>query len=94
MLTLLLLNGFNTFDLAMTQQALAAGAMEGNPLMRELLATSLENAAAFKLGVVILATIGVVLLRRYRRVLQAAVAATAMYAAVALYHVAGLFVLA
>jgi hypothetical protein len=64
-----LLLALNLADLTLTQRALAAGAIEVNPLMAALFATG--RAVAVKLGVGGVAVWGLWLLRRYRPALAA-----------------------
>ena len=87
---LLLANLLSLLDLESTWYALAHGALEGNPLMRSLLAASPAVAATFKLCVVAALSALVWWLRRYRRMLQVALLTAAVYGAVIAYQLAGL----
>ncbi|MDH4140893.1 MAG: DUF5658 family protein, partial [Coriobacteriia bacterium] len=87
------LNLLNVLDLTFTRLGLSMGAIEANPLMHAAFQQGLATAALFKVGVMLLVTAGVWWLRRYRRVLQVAFAATVLYGALALYHVAGLLLI-
>jgi hypothetical protein len=84
------LNALNLLDFLLTNRALAGGALEANPIMNALFMSGWESAAIFKLGTMLAVSVAVIALRRYRRVLQVAVAGVVLYSAIVLYHVGGI----
>lgn len=83
---LLIVNLLSILDLTMTHRVLALGAIELNPLMAHLLATDGTVAAAVKLALVGLGTLGIWLLRRRRPALQAALLLLAVFGLVVVYQ--------
>lgn len=84
------LNALNLVDFALTSRALAQGAAEANPIMNTIFLSGWENAALFKLGTMLAVSLAILLFRRYRMVLQVAVAGVTLYGAVVLYHLVGI----
>jgi hypothetical protein len=91
---LVLLNVLSLIDLGLTTYELTLGAAEGNPVMRMAFDAGPAAVIAVKVGVMVLVSVGIWWLRRYRRVLQLSVASVGAYAALLVYHVAGLATLA
>lgn len=87
---LVLVNLFSALDLALTLLALEMGAVELNPLMDHLLGIGVAPAAAVKVGIVLLATTGLWLLRRYRVALMTAVLIFAIYASLIVFELVGI----
>jgi Domain of unknown function (DUF5658) len=79
-------NLLSVLDLVFTLHALQNGAQEGNPLMRALLDWDPALAGGIKVGIIATLSLIIWRTRRYRLILQAAVFALAVYAAVILYH--------
>ena len=76
---LVLVNLLSVVDLLVTLEVLRLGAVELNPIMSRLLESGPAQAAVAKIGVVLLATLGLWLLRRHRAALSTAVALVAVY---------------
>jgi hypothetical protein len=89
----IVLNVLNIIDFALTSRALELGALEANPVMDAIFMSGWQNAALFKIGSMVAVSATILALRRYRRVLQVAVAAVALYSAIVLYHLVGMTVL-
>ena len=71
----------------MTAAEMVTGvAREGNPVLRDVIARSPLAGVFFKVIVVVLVSVGIWRLRRYRQVLAIALLALALYAAVLAYH--------
>ena len=87
------LNVLNLVDFTLTSRALSSGAVEANPIMNTIFLSGWENAALFKLGTMIAVSLAILAFRRYRMVLQVAVAGVTLYAAVVLYHIVGIVAL-
>jgi len=87
---LVILNVMSLIDLGLTAYELRLGAAEGNPVMRMAFDSGPAAVIAMKVGVMALVSAGIWWLRRYRRVLQLSVASVSAYAALLVYHVAGL----
>jgi len=87
---LVLVNVFSAIDLLITLELLRLGAVEVNPIMARLLASGAGTAAVAKLGVVLLATLGLWLLRRHRAALPTAVALMAVYGSLVTFELVGL----
>jgi hypothetical protein len=84
------LNLLSAADWALTMVSLSHGALEANAVMNALIFANPVAAGAFKA----IAMLGVTLLiwrsRRYRPILVTALGAVGVYAALMLYHAAGL----
>jgi len=91
---LVLLNIMSLIDLSLTSYELALGVAEGNPVMRMAFDAGPAAVIAVKVGVMLLVSAVIWWLRRYRRILQLSVASVGAYAALLIYHVAGLATLA
>jgi hypothetical protein len=91
---LALANLLSVLDLAFTLWALDHGATEANPLMRVLLDGHPVAAVFVKVGLVAGVSVIVYLMRRYRLMLQVAVLAVALFAAIVIYHCFGVMQLA
>lgn len=89
MLLLAAINVLNVMDLALTVEALKQGNAEANPVMAALFAQGPAPAAFFKILCVAAVSLAVWRLRSYRRVLQVAVSAFALYVGVMLFHIYG-----
>ena len=87
---LVLVNLFSAIDLLITLELLRLGAVEINPIMARLLALGPGPAAVAKLGVVLVATLGLWLLRRHRAALTTAVALVAVYGSLVTFELVGL----
>ena len=87
---LVLVNLFSAIDLLITLELLRLGAVELNPIMARLLESGLGTAAAAKLGVVLLGTLGLWLLRRHRAAPTTAVALVAVYGSLVTFELVGL----
>jgi hypothetical protein len=83
---LLIVNLLSILDLTMTHRILALGAIEVNPLMAYLLAEDVTGAAAVKIALVGLGTLGIWLLRRRRPALQAALLLLVVFGLVVVYQ--------
>ncbi len=86
------LNIFNLLDWRLTMSVLERGAIEANPIMAPLLEANPLTAGLFKIAVMLLVSLAIWNGRRYRRILEFAVVATACYAALLVYQVVGLTV--
>lgn len=89
LLVLTLANLLSLLDLVLTQRALAAGAVEINPVMRSLLADNPTAAAAVKIGLVAGVSALVFALRRYRLMITVGLLTVALFAIIVAYHVLG-----
>lgn len=87
---LIMINLLSVLDLVITLTVLEMGAVELNPLMAYLIDAGPVHAAAVKIGVVALATLGLWLLRRYRAALTTAVVLFAAYASLVVFELFGL----
>ncbi len=76
----------NAVDLILTMRALDLGATELNPVMAGLLGFDPVVAAAFKMTLVGTVAIGLWVLRRYRRVLEASLLLVGTFAVLTGYH--------
>jgi hypothetical protein len=85
-----LLNVLNVLDLRFTLIGLERGAVEANPVMSSFLGFGSGSAAVFKIALMVVISLAVWSGRRYRRILEFAVLATGVYAAVIVYHIVGL----
>jgi hypothetical protein len=83
---LVLINLFSILDLIITLIVLEMGAVELNPVMAYLIELGTLPAAAAKIGVVALATLGLWLLRRHRMALTTAVLLFAVYGALIVFE--------
>jgi hypothetical protein len=79
-------NLLSILDLVFTLNALQNGAVEGNPLMKALLDWNPSLAAGVKVGVIAALSLLIWKLRRYRLILQVAVFALVIFAAIVIYH--------
>lgn len=79
----------SSLDLTMTIREMSLGVQEGNPIMRAALGNSVGAAVGIKVGSFVLVSLAIWYLRRYRRILQLAVGAAVLYAALTIYHVIG-----
>jgi hypothetical protein len=87
---LVMINLLSAVDLLITLSVLRMGAVELNPLMAWLIDLGTAQAAVFKIGVVLLATFGLWLLRRHRAALSTAVLLFAVYGSLVTFEVIGL----
>ncbi len=79
---------FNYVDYLLTVRVLRAGGAELNPLMARLFEISPVVAAAAKMGTVGAAVLVLMLLRRYRRTLEASLVLLLAFTALMFYHAA------
>ena len=87
---LVLINLLSIVDLLITLSVLRMGAIELNPLMAWLIDLGTAPAAAAKIGVVLVATLGLWLLRRHRVALTTAVLLFAVYGSLVTFEIIGL----
>ena len=87
---LALANLLSLLDLVLTLMLFELGAREANPVMGYFFAAGTLEAAAFKIGLIAAASLGIWALRRRRTALLAALLILAVYGAVVLYELAGL----
>jgi hypothetical protein len=87
LLVLVTANVFSILDLVFTLRALKNGAQEGNPLMKALLDWSPTLAAGVKVAIIAAFSVLLWKMRRYRLILQVAVFALMLYAAIVAYHI-------
>ena len=87
---LVLVNLFSVVDLLITLELLRLGAVEVNPIMARLLEYGPGPAAVAKIGVVLVATLGLWRLRRHRAALTTAVALVAVYGSLVTFELVGL----
>ncbi len=87
---LVMINLLSVIDLLITLSVLRMGAVELNPLMAWLIDLGTAPAAAAKIGVVLVATLGLWLLRRHRAALTTAVLLFAAYGSLVTFEVIGL----
>jgi hypothetical protein len=85
-----LLNVLNVLDLRFTLIGLERGAVEVNPVMTSFLGLGPSSAAIFKVAIMLAVSLTIWAGRRYRRILEFAVLATGIYAALIVYHIVGL----
>jgi hypothetical protein len=86
---LLLINLLSVLDLLITLELLRLGAVEVNPIMARLFEFGPSSAAVAKIGVVLVATLGLWRLRRHRAALTTAVALAAVYGSLVIYELVG-----
>lgn len=86
---ILAIGALSCFDLAMTARELTLGVHEANPIMRAAFGNSIWTAAAVKAGSFLLVSLAIWFFRRYRLVLQFALGAVILYAALTVYHLIG-----
>ncbi len=79
---------FNYVDYLLTVRVLRAGGAELNPVMAWAFQISPTFAAVAKLGTVGVAVLVLLMLRRYRRTLEASLVLLAVYTALMFYHAA------
>jgi len=87
---LVLINLLSVVDLLVTLMLLRRGAIEINPIMARLLEYGPGVAAFAKIGVVVLATLGLWLLRRHRAALTTALVLLAAYGSLVTFELVGL----
>lgn len=87
---LALLNLLSLLDWALTRHELALGAGEANPLMAFLFEYGDGVAAGVKTAIMLLVSLAVWRLRRFRRVLDLAATTTVAYSGLIVYHVTGI----
>ncbi len=87
---LLMVNLLSVLDLLITLSVLRMGAVELNPLIAWLIDLGTVPAAAAKIGVVLVATLGLWMLRRYRAALTTAVLLFAVYGSLVTFELLGL----
>jgi hypothetical protein len=87
---LALANLLSLLDLRLTLVALRNGAAEANPFMQYVFGAGAAQAAATKIGVVVVASVGIWALRRYRQALLLAPLAVAVYGTVVVYELVSL----
>jgi Domain of unknown function (DUF5658) len=87
---LVMINLLSVIDLLITLSVLRMGAVELNPLMAWLIDLGTAPAAAAKIGVVLVATLGLWLLRRHRAALTTAVLLFAVYGSLVTFEIVGL----
>jgi hypothetical protein len=87
---LVTVNLLSVLDLLITLSVLRMGAVELNPLMAWLIDLGTVPAAVAKIGVVLLATLGLWMLRRYRAALTTAVLLVAVYGSLVTFELLGL----
>lgn len=79
---------FNYVDYLLTVRVLRAGGAELNPLMAWAFEIGPTFAAIAKLGTVGVAVVVLLMLRRYRRTLEASIVLLVIYTALMFYHAA------
>ncbi len=79
---------FNYVDYLLTIRVLRAGGQELNPIMARLFEISPVVAATAKLGTVGAAVLVLLMLRRYRRTLEASLVLLLAFTALMFYHAA------
>jgi hypothetical protein len=87
---LVMVNLLSAVDLIITLTVLRMGAVELNPLMAWLIDLGTAQAALFKVGVVLLATFGLWLMRRHRAALSTALLLFAIYGSLVTFEIIGL----
>jgi hypothetical protein len=87
---LVLVNLLSVLDLLITISVLRMGAVELNPLMAWLIDLGTVPAATAKISMVLLATLGLWMLRRYRAALTTAVLLFAVYGSLVTFELLGL----
>lgn len=88
-LLLAAINAMNVMDLVLTYEALQFGHGEGNPVMAVMFSYGPLAAAGFKILTVAAVTLIVWRMRGYRKVLQVAVSAFALYVGIVVLHMYG-----
>jgi hypothetical protein len=91
---LLLVNLLSVLDLLLTLSVLRLGAIELNPVMAWLIELGTAPAAAGKIGLMLAATLGLWLLRRYRVALTTTLVLLAVYCSLVAFELIGLVRLA
>jgi hypothetical protein len=91
---LVLINLLSVLDLLLTLSVLRMGAIELNPVMAWLIELGAAPAAAGKIGLVVAATLGLWLLRRYRVALTTTLILLAIYSSLVAFELIGLVRLA
>lgn len=86
-------NVLNVADFALTLNALSHGFAEGNPLMGFMLELSPAWAGIFKMLCILLASLLVWRLKRYRKALVMAIAMLVIFAGIFVWHLYGLAVM-
>jgi hypothetical protein len=86
---LVLINLLSIVDLLITLSVLRMGAVELNPVMAWLIDLGTAPAAAAKIGVVLVATCGLWLLRRHRAALTTAALLLVVYASLVTFELIG-----
>ena len=89
-LMLVTVNLLNVADYLFTLNVLALGGGEANPILAPLFSADPVYAGAFKVIVVLAATLWVWRCRRFRRALEAGIIMTAVFAIVFFYQIFGL----
>ena len=79
---------FNFLDLMLTSRALNRGAIEANPVMRNLFWTHPVVAALVKVGVVAAVVLALQRMRRYRQALELSLVLLVGFTALMFYHAA------
>ncbi|MBN1628492.1 MAG: hypothetical protein JW990_01895 [Thermoleophilia bacterium] len=87
---LVVVNVLNIADFGLTLNALAHGFQEGNPVMGFLFEVNPAWAGVFKVLAVVLASLLVWQLKRYRKALIAAIGMLLVFAGVFIWHLYGL----
>lgn len=87
---LITVNALNIADFGLTLNALAHGYQEGNPIMGFLFEMNPALAGIFKILAVLLASVLVWQLKRYRKALLAAIVMLLIFAGVFAWHLYGL----
>jgi hypothetical protein len=90
---LVLINLLSVVDLLITLSVLRMGAIELNPLMAWLIDLGTAPAAAAKIGVVLVASLGLWLLRRRRAALTTALMLFTAYGSLVTFELIGLLLL-
>jgi hypothetical protein len=83
-------NLLSMLDAFLTLRLLPLGFVEANPVMRALLHADPVRATLLKMLTILLASVGIWVLRRHRAAAGAAVFLVAIYGIVVLYELAGL----
>lgn len=91
---LLIINLLSVLDLLLTLWVLRMGAIELNPVMAWLIESGTAPAAAGKIGIMLAATLGLWLLRRYRLALTTTLVLVAVYCSLIAFELIGLIRLA
>jgi hypothetical protein len=83
-------NLLSMLDAFLTLRLLPLGFVEANPVMRALVHADPARATIVKMLIILLASVGIWVLRRHRAAAEAAVFLVAVYGIVVLYELAGL----